>query len=268
MDAYFKNRRVWITGASSGLGEALARALAAEGASLILSARNQPALERVAAQCREAGSREVIVHALDLADTNAIGASAAKLLEQVGKVDVLINNGGISQRDYALQTSLEVDEKLMRVNYLGTVALTKAVLPHMLLHELGHIVTISSVVGKFGSPLRSSYSASKHALHGFFDSLRAELGDSPVRITLICPGYIRTDISKNALTGDGTPQGTMDQATDKGMAPEVFARKALKAIKDGREEALIGGGKELLAVWMKRFFPGILSSILRKAKVT
>lgn len=268
MDAYFTNRRVWITGASSGLGEALALALAAQGAALILSARNQQALERVATQCRAAGCREVTVHPLDLADTDAIGDSARRLLERVGKVDVLINNGGISQRDYALQTSLQVDDKIMRVNYLGTIALTKAVLPHMLMHELGHIVTISSVVGKFGSPLRSSYAASKHALHGFFDSLRAELGETPVRITLICPGYIRTDISKNALTGDGTPQGTMDQATDKGMAPELFARKTLKAIRDGKEEAVIGGGKELLAVWMKRFFPGILSSILRRAKVT
>jgi short-subunit dehydrogenase len=193
----------------------------------------------------------------------AVEAAVARF----GGIDILINNGGISQRSKALDTSLEVDKKLMDVNYFGTIALTKAVLPHMLLHELGHIVTISSLVGIIGSPLRSSYSAAKHALHGFFDSLRAELGDSPVQITLICPGFIRTDVSKNALTGDGAPLGTMDDATGNGMLPEVLAQQVLRAIEKGKEEVYIGG-KEIIAIYFKRFLPGMFSKFIKKAKVT
>jgi len=264
---FFQHKRVWITGASSGIGEALALAFAARRANLILSARNEQALHQVAAACREAGSPEVLIRTLDLEQHPTIANIADQTIRQVGKIDILINNGGISQRSKALDTSLEVDKKLMDVNYFGTIALTKAVLPHMLLHELGHIVTISSLVGIIGSPLRSSYSAAKHALHGFFDSLRAELGDSPVQITLICPGFIRTDVSKNALTGDGAPLGTMDDATGNGMLPEVLAQQVLRAIEKGKEEVYIGG-KEIIAIYFKRFLPGMFSKFIKKAKVT
>lgn len=261
----FRNKRVWITGASSGIGEALAYAMAAEGAHLILSARRVAELERVMQGCDAAASVQLVP--LDLADHQSIPVIVTDVLKEQGKIDVLINNGGISQRSLALETSLEVDRKLMEVNYLGTVAITKAVLPSMLTHQVGHIVTITSLTGKFGTKLRSGYAASKHALHGFFDSLRAELGDTPIKITLVCPGFIRTNISKNAVTADGSAQGTMDEATDKGMAPEVLARKILRAIEAGREEANFGG-KEVLAVYLKRFFPGFLSRLMRKAKVT
>jgi short-subunit dehydrogenase len=178
----------------------------------------------------------------------------------------LVNNGGISQRALAKETTLEVDKKLMAVNYFGTVALTKALLPNMLTHQLGHIVTITSLTGKFGSPYRSSYAASKHALHGFFDSLRAELYDAHIKVTLICPGFIRTNVSKNALTGDGAKLGTMDEATDKGMDPARLAHKILQAIEDGKEEAYFGG-KEVLGVYLKRFFPHYFAKMILKAKV-
>lgn len=266
MSDFFRNKRIWITGASSGIGEALARAFADHGAHLILSARNEQELNRVASECKLAGAASVLVRPLDLAQHDAIPGVVEAVLKQVGKVDILLNNGGISQRALAKDTSLEVDKKLMNVNFFGTVALTKALLPNMLTHQLGHIVTITSLTGKFGSPLRSSYAASKHALHGFFDSLRAELGDMPIRVTLICPGYVRTNVSLNALTGAGAKQNKMDEATEKGMLPELLAQKILRAVEKGKEEAYFGG-KEVLGVYLKRFFPGYFSRLIKRIKV-
>lgn len=266
MSNFFNNKRVWITGASSGIGAALAYEFAAHGAQLVLSARNETELQRVATKCREIGAGIVIIQVLDLAQHDTIPGIVQNVLSKVGKVDILLNNGGISQRSLAKDTSLEVDKKLMAVNFFGTVALTKAVLPSMLTHHLGHIVTITSLTGKFGSPYRSAYAASKHALHGFFDSLRAELDPAAIKVTLVCPGFIRTNVSINALTGSGEQLGTMDDATNKGMEPERLARKILSAIEKGREEVYFGG-KEVFAVYLKRFFPKYLSKILRKAKV-
>ncbi|MBK6931817.1 MAG: SDR family oxidoreductase [Saprospirales bacterium] len=267
MSDFFFQKRVWITGASSGIGEALAYAFAAQGAHLVLSARNGQELQRVAATAAEKGRGNILIQPLDLARHDSIPGIVADVLRQVGKVDILIHCGGISQRSRALDTPLAVEKRLMDVNYFGAIALTKAVLPSMLTHQLGHIVTITSVTGKFGSPLRSAYAASKHALHGYFDSLRAELGNTPVQVTLICPGFVRTNISKNALTASGHAQGTMDDATARGMAPEEAARQILRAIRDGREEIWIGG-KEVLGVYLKRFFPAWFSKIIRRAKVT
>lgn len=263
---FFKNKRVWITGASSGIGEALALAFAEQGAHLILSARNELEINRVGAACIKAGAGSVLVQGLDLERHDSIPGIVETVLNKVGKVDILVNNGGISQRSLAKETSLEVDKKLMAVNFFGTIALTKALLPNMLMHQLGHIVTITSLTGKFGSPYRSSYAASKHALHGFFDSLRAELNDSHIQVTLICPGFVRTNVSKNALTGTGAKLGTMDEATDNGMEPDRLAHKILQAIVNGKEEAYFGG-KEVLGVYLKRFFPRYFSKLLLKAKV-
>lgn len=263
---YYRNKRIWITGASSGIGEALATALASSGAHLILSSRKEEELNRVAAACALQGAASVEVQPLDLSQHDTLGPIAHDLLKRVGKVDILINNGGISQRSLALETSLEVDKRLMDVNFFGTVALTKALLPSMITHQLGHIVTITSLTGKFGSPYRSSYAASKHALHGFFDSLRAELAQTPILITLVCPGFVRTQVSVNALTGKGQALGSMDEATEKGMSPERLAQRMLRAVATGKEEIYIGG-KEVLGVYLKRFFPGYFSKIIKKAKV-
>ncbi len=260
----FKNKRVWITGASSGIGEAIAYAFAAQGASLILSARNESELLRVKAGC---AAVEIMVVKLDIGDHDAVFNTIKTVMDKVGKVDILINNAGVSQRDLAMNTHFKVDKQLMDVNYLGTVAMTKAILPSMILHKLGHIVTITSATGKFGSPLRSSYAASKHALHGFFDSIRAELTNDNINITLVCPGFIRTNISINALTADGRKQGTMDEATNNGIDPNVLANKILRAIQRNKQEIHVGGFKEMLAIQMKRFFPTVFARILAKAKV-
>ncbi len=267
MSDYFNQKRVWVTGASSGIGEALVYALAPRGAYIILSSRNEEALQRVATEAGRRGATQLLVQPLDLALHDSLPGVVELVLARVGKVDIVIHCGGISQRSLAVKTALSVDKRLMEVNYFGTVALTKALLPSMLMHQLGHIVVVSSLTGKFGTPMRSGYAASKHALHGFFDSLRAELAHTPLRITLACPGFVRTQVSIHALTEDGRPQGTMDEATEKGISPEKAARKILRAIEKGKEEIWFGG-KEVLGVYLKRFFPAYFSKLIAKAKVT
>ena len=256
----FTGKTIWITGATSGIGEALAYAFAEAGARLVLSARREEKLHAVKAACAHAERHRVVP--LDLAETDSLAEVAQQVLQE-GPVDILINNGGISQRSRAAETDLAVDRRLMEVNYFGTVALTKAVLPSMLARRAGHIVVISSVAGKLGAPKRSAYSASKHALHGFFDVLRAEVHDAGLRVTIICPGYIHTDISKNALIADGSRHGTMDQNQAEGMTPEACARRILRAIEQEKAEVYIGG-KEVAGVYLKRFFPKLLNRILRK----
>lgn len=261
----FKNKRVWITGASSGIGENLAYAFASQGAHLILSARNESELERVKNNCHDAAS--VFIYPIDLENLAGIQNTAKRVLERYGKIDILINNAGISQRSLAKETSLEVDQKIMNINFFGTIALTKAVLPSMITHQLGHIVVITSAVGIIGSPLRSTYAASKHALHGFFDSLRAEIYKDNIQVTIVCPGFVRTNVSVNALTGSGEKQNVMDEATNNGMSPGRLSRKIMRAIQKGKEEVYYGG-REVLAIYVKRYFPSIFSRIIRKAKVT
>ncbi len=264
MSTYFNKKTVWITGASSGIGEAMAYVLANQGAELVLSGRNKAELERVAKACSPAKTH---IQVLDLADHENLSSIANSVIERVGKVDILVNNGGLSQRSLARETTLEVDRQLLDVNLLGTITLSKALLPHFLERKTGHYVVITSLMGKFGGPLRSSYAAAKHGLHGFFDSLRAEVWRENIHVTLICPGFVQTKISLKALTGNGKPQNTMDDATANGLSAENFAIKAVNAIRRQTEEVYIGK-KEVLGVYLKRFFPGILSRIMRKVKVT
>lgn len=260
----FENKTVWITGASSGIGEALAHEFAKEGARLVLSARNEAELQRVAQACGRPGT---IIQTLDLGDHDSLPGIVKTVLSKAGQVDVLVNNGGISQRSLAKDTKFEVDKKLINVNLLGTIALSKAILPHFLERKSGHFVVITSLTGKFGTQLRSSYAAAKHGLHGFFDSLRAEVWRENVQVTLVCPGFISTQVSVNALTGDGTPQGSMDNATHAGKSPEALAGAIVSAVEKGKYELLFGG-KEVMGVYIKRFFPTLFTNMLRKAKVT
>lgn len=258
------NSVIWITGASSGIGEAAAKKFSKEGYSLILSSRNTLQLERVKKECTNPENIRILQ--LDLSENTDFDFKVNEAISFFGKVDIVLHNGGISQRSLINETSLEVDRKLMEVNYFGTIALTKAILPHFIRRKFGHFAVVTSLVGKFASPYRSSYAASKHALHGFFDTLRAEHFRDGLVVSLICPGFIRTQVSINALTGNGNPLGEMDEAQDKGMSPEACAEKIYYAIRSKKEEVYIGG-KETLAVYLKRFFPGIFSKILRKAKV-
>lgn len=241
----------------------MALALVAHGARVVLSARRRELLEQI----RTESGRPDAVQVVPLDQADLAGAEAAARLAMVpfAGLDVIVLNGGISQRSLAMETSVAVDDELMRVNYLANVAMTKAILPQLVAQPSAQIVVISSLVGVIGSPYRSGYAASKHALHGFFDSLRAELPER-VGVTIICPGFVKTDVSVNALTGDGTPLGRMDDAQANGLSPDRFAEQALAAIAARRREVYIAGA-ERRAIWLQRFFPGVLARMLRSAKV-
>ncbi|MEQ8703533.1 MAG: SDR family oxidoreductase [Phaeodactylibacter sp.] len=257
---HFKDKVIWITGASSGIGEHLAYAFAEKGADLILSARNEQELQRVQQNCPR--NSRVLLLSMDVTAYDKISGITARAINHYGKIDILINNAGISQRSLVADTALSVDQKIMDVNFIGAVAVTKAVLPYMRQRKTGHIVAISSVMGKIGTPRRSAYAASKHALHGFFDCLRAEVYSKNISVTLICPGYVHTNVSINALTGDGSPNNKMAETTKGGLSPEAFAQKALRAIYKKKEEAYIGG-REIMGIYLKRFLPGVLSRFVR-----
>ena len=262
----YKNKTVWVTGASSGIGKAIAIELSNKGANVIISSRNIEKLEEVKELC--VNPEKVKILKLDLDDYLNLNKIVGKAIKLFNNIDILINNGGISQRSLAIDTGIEIDQRIFKTNYFDTVALTKALLPYFVAKKKGYIVVITSVVGKIGTPLRSSYSASKHALHGFFDSLRAEVYNDNIDITLACPGYVNTNVSINALTADGSKQNTMDKATKNGLAPNYFAKRLLKAISRKKQEVIIGGKLEVFAVYLKRFFPKILAKIIRKMDVT
>lgn len=264
---YYKGKTVWITGASAGIGKALSLSLAKAGAHLILSSRKQAALDIVAQECHEAAS--TVVLPLDLEDHSGLEILISTQSTLLSKVDILINNGGISQRSKVADTDFNVYKRLMDINYLGTVKLSLGILPYFLKKNKGQYVVITSMAGKFGVPYRSGYSASKMALHGFFEAMRAELRDKGLGITMVCPGYIKTDISKNAMTSNGEAQGTMDDAQREGMEVEVLVAKMLTAISRQKEEVHIGGFKETkVAGFISRLFPSTFKTIIAKAKVT
>lgn len=262
----FKDKIIWITGASSGIGKHLAMVLSQYNAKLILSSRNENDLKLVKAQCKNPDL--VIIIPLDLENTVTFKQKTETAINSFGHIDILVNNGGVSQRSLAKNTTFEVDKRIININYLGTVALTKALLPHFIARQAGQFVVTTSIVGKIGTPFRSSYAASKHALHGFFDSLRAEVFSDNIQVTIVCPGFVKTNVSINALTGNGTAQKTMDIATKNGIKPEQFAKVMAKAIYNKKQEVYIAGFKEKLGVFTKRFFPKLLSKMIRKLSVT
>ena len=255
---------IWITGASSGIGEATAYKFVQEGYKVVLSARNKEALERV--KNSSSSPQHCKVLPLDLVDQASFEEKTLEAITAFGHIDIILHNGGISQRSLIRDTPIAVDRKLMEVNFFGTVALTKELLPHFIERKSGQFGVISSLVGKFGSPYRSSYAAAKHALHGFFESLRLEHFEENIAVTMICPGFIKTDVSKNALTADGTPLNEMDKAQENGMSAEDCAKEIFKALKNKKEEVYIGG-KETMGIYLKRFVPTVFTKILRKSEV-
>lgn len=255
---------IWITGASSGIGEALTYQLNALGNNIILSARRENELNRVKEQCKY--PEKCTVLQLDLTNFDSLEGLTATAWKLYDGIDILINNGGVSQRSLITDTKFEVYQQMIDINYLGTIKLTKNLLPYFIREKSGHFVTITSVMGKYSSPYRSGYCGAKHALHGFFDALRMEHEKDSIKVTLVCPGFVQTNVTKNALTGDGSNQGTDDQATKNGMPVEKCATQISRAIRKGRFEVYIGG-KEKYAVYLKRFFPKLLHKIVLKSKV-
>jgi short-subunit dehydrogenase len=264
--ATLHNRVVWITGASSGIGEALAYALATRSAKLILSARRAAELERVKENCPISVKKNIEVLPLDLSAAHTLQQATEIAIRKFGHIDILINNAGVGQRSLIAETSLEVDRQIMEVNYFGTIALTKYLLPHFIQQQAGHYVTVTSLTGIFGTPYRSTYAAAKHALHGFYDSLRAEHWKDNIRVTMICPGFILTNLSVKALTGQGQSQNKMDKTSYSKKSPEWCAQQIIRAIESQREEVYLGG-REVWGVYLKRFFPSLFSKVIRKVGV-
>jgi len=258
----FSDQTIWITGASAGIGEAIAKEAANQGAKLILSARRADELERVAAECGLLEDQFMIIP-MDMTQYEEFDSLVKSAIDRFGSIDYLFNNAGVSTRALASETSIDIDKRVMDINYFGSIALTKAVLPFMSQQKRGHIIVTSSVVGYFSTPMRSAYAASKHALHGFYNALREEIHPDNIRVTILCPGYIKTNISVNALKSDGKKFNKMSANQAAGMDPAVLARKVLKSVKKNRRNINIGGS-ELFGIYLNRFAPGLLSRILRK----
>lgn len=257
-----KNKRIWITGSTSGIGLELAKQLVSNNY-LILSGRSLQKLQEVT---KDFPTDSVALVPLDLIQYQEANDWVVQAWKAFGGIDIMIHNAGISQRSLIMETDISVDKTLIETNYLGTIALTKALLPKLIASGGGQFAVVSSLMGKFGSPYRSGYCGSKHALHGFFDVLRMEHEKDGISVTMICPGFVQTNIAKNALTGDGYLQNTQDEATENGLPVDVFAQKMIKAIEQQKIEAYIGQ-KEVMGIWLKRFFPKLLHRVVLKSKV-
>ena len=251
----FSNAVVWITGASSGIGEALALQMAAKGARLVLSARNEGELARVAEACNTAGAGDTLVLPLDVTAYDAMPDAMARVLGHYGTIDLLINNAGVSQRSFCVDTAFDVYRQMMEINVLGQIALTQAVLPAMRERGSGHIAVTASVAGKLGAPLRTGYCAAKHAVMGFFDALRCEVAADGIRVTTITPGFIRTAVAKNALGADGKPMGESDESIEGGMDVGECAAVIIAGFEAGDPEIAVGSGAEMGLLDLKRKDP-------------
>jgi len=254
---------VWLTGASSGIGEALAHTLAKEGALLVLTARREEELRKVQAACERPDAHVVLP--LDLLSPDTFDAALRTVLDQCNHIDVLLHCAGVSQRGRAIEMQMKVDRHLMEVNHFAPVALTKLVLPSMVARKQGHIVVISSLLGRFSTKGRSAYCASKHAIIGFCDSLRAETYEHGIAVTTICPGFVRTNTSFNALTADGTPYQKMDEDIHHGMSADECARQIVRAIQARKREVYIGQNR--WAVYLNRYLPGLFAWAARRREL-
>ncbi|XP_045422221.1 dehydrogenase/reductase SDR family member 7 [Lemur catta] len=251
---------VWVTGASSGIGEELAYQLSKLGVSLVLSARRVPELERVKRRCLENGNlkeKDILVLPLDLTDRSSHEAATKTVLQEFGRIDILVNNGGRSQRSLCVDASMDVYKELIELNYLGTVSLTKCVLPHMIERKQGKIVTVNSFMGIIAAPLSSGYSASKHALQGFFNSLRTELDNTcpGIVVSNICPGPVQSDIVKNALTEEVTKSLGNNRDQSHKMATSRCVRLMLITMANDLKEVWIADQPFLLIPYVWQYMP-------------
>ena len=260
-----KDLTIWITGASSGIGEALSIAFARRGATIILSGRDKAKLETVKNRCKN--SKKHIVVPFDIADGTQAKEAYDTAKTQAGKIDWLINNAGVSQRSLIMETTEDVERQIMEIDYFAQTRLTRLVLPDMIAQGGGKVVMVSSVAGLLGTQYRGAYGAAKAAIHMWANSLRAELHDEGIEVATIFPGFIQTNISINALTGDGSAQGTMDDATSKGLTASAFAKQVVKALTKGEEYVIVAGNKEKLATRLNRLSPPKLYKLIRESKV-
>ena len=254
---HFKNKIIWITGASSGIGKELAIQLAKEQAILILTATNEFLLNEIK---QELNNTTVHVLPYNLLDIENIPSLVQKALSLEGKIDYVIQSAGISQRAVASETSMEVYKKLMDINYFAPVAITQAILPYFQKQSSGNISVISSIAGLIGFPLRSGYAASKHAIKGYMETLQCELYKTNITISLVYPGRINTNISKNALVGDGKQYGTTDENNEVGMEVDLCVKKILKGLRSNKKSIIIVKAERIL-FWLWWFLPSLYYKI-------
>ena len=262
----YQGKTVWITGAASGIGKALAEEYSKKKANVILTDRDEEKLKQVVASCEKMGIKAIFAP-FDLEKPNEIKQTVQRVLKDYPKIDILINNGGISQRSYAIDTPVEIDRKMMDINFFGAVILTKELLPSLVSGGGGKISVTSSMTGKFGFPLRTAYCASKHALQGFFEALRAELYDKNVKITIVSPGRVYTNISLNAIDKEGKKYGVMDKGQAGGIPAEKCARKIVRAIEKNKKELWVGGS-EILMIYIRLYLSPLFHILARKIKPT
>ncbi len=264
--AYFENKVVWITGASSGIGEALAYTFAKNGAKIILSARREEELKRVAENCKISSDKYLILP-FDVSKYEEAESKAKEAIARFGQIDILVNNAGLSHWSKIKDMGMDVLRKIIDTNFMGGAALTKAVLPSMLEKKKGQIVVISSILGKIVTHKQAAYNASKHALHGFFDTLRAEYGGDGIKVLIVCPGFVNTNVAKNSLDRNGNPIGRNNKMIESGLDSIYVSEQILKAIQNNKEEILLAGSKEKFGVLMKRFAPRLFSKFISNNKL-
>lgn len=265
----FSNAVVWITGASSGIGAALAVQLAQRGSSLVLSARDTSALESVRDDCVDKGAQpeQVLVLPLDVLEFDAMAARTAAVVDHFGRIDLLLNNAGVSQRSACVDTEFAVYQKMLDINVLGPIALTKAVLPVMLQQGHGTLAVTSSVAGKVGAPLRTGYCAAKHAVMGFFDALRTEVGPAGLQVTTITPGFIRTNVARNALNAQGRAMDVSDDDIEGGMSVTDCAATIIDGFLLGTPEIAVGQDREMVLLKLKRENPEAAFRLLEEMAI-
>lgn len=264
-NSFISGKTAWVTGASSGIGEALVYELVNLGAYVIISSNDLPGLERVKASCNNPS--KITCVPFDLEDTSDIDTIVERQMKKTEKIDFLFNIGGISQRARIDETPLWLDRKIFEINYFGTIALTKAILPFMIKQKWGHIIATSSISGRFGFPLRSAYSASKQALHGFFETLYLENKPYNIKTSVLIPGRVRTNISVHALDSEGKEHGKMDEGQLQGITPHKAAKIIISGIRRNKREILIGSS-ELIMLYIRRLCPCIFFRIADKIKST
>ncbi|MEP7320666.1 MAG: SDR family oxidoreductase [Saprospiraceae bacterium] len=264
--SFFEGKVVWITGASSGIGEALAYTFAKYKAKLILSARRKDELERVKNACNLPDA-DILLLTLDVAEIEKMEEYTAIVLALFGRIDILVNNAGLSHWSKIKDTRMDVIKRIMDVNFLGGVALSKAVLPNMIINKQGQIVVISSILGKIITAKQSAYTASKHAIMGFYDTLRAETWSEGIKVLIVCPGFVRTNVAKNSLNRDGQPINKDNPKIVSGLDPIEVSERILRAIRSGKEEIVLAGFKERFAIVLKRFAPALFSKFISKTKL-
>jgi short-subunit dehydrogenase len=255
----FKNKVVLVTGASSGIGAELTKQLNAMGAVVIASARRMDRIEELKNQC--VNPENIVSIELDLTDQSSIDSIVSEL-KKMDKLDLVIHNAGIAQKGLVIENDLEVDRKVMETNYFGTISLTKKILPIFRKQGHGWFAVVTSLAGAVGVPGRSAYSASKHALHGFFESLRAENFDCDLDVSVIMPGFIHTDITVKALKGDGSEYGKVEKSHKQGMSAEKCAQRIIHGLRK-RKKNIVVGHLEILIVYIQRLSPSLYNFVVR-----